>query len=616
MVTTVTDNWLSTVDVGTYKWTFYIVNSSLYNNPDILAQNDTAALNSGQAVIIAESGVTGAYSIENVIIQSAITPGNSSGNTNPTILSFELYEPLGFSLLDRLLTVGQQMGTPKNVLSLNYVMKLEFQGRDPRTGGHRKFPGIFLYKTRIANMKASLGAAGAKYYIEATFDIRSTQTETVTRTDVVVQNVTTVNTFAENLQTALNEAEFNLLSPVEQRQGAQPLREFVIVMGDSTNIQADPERRITPFILGTQPWAGLADAATASGESANMTNVDVRDIAINSESQLSAKISDLISMNVPTWSDYVNESRDERFYVPMIYTNLSEEVLDEIDPVLNQPRRRITITIEVGINQTTPPDNAGQRRNLQTSTAIQQSRFEGLDIVKKYNYLYTAENTEILDFQLDIEALFVQALAPAAGIYYADNNQQFTPINPTTVTRDDQASTSQTSRQQGPNAFFLSDVELERINIIEFPFERVPASQETQQANEHTGTADNIAANIAQQTARRNLDNLNISLEIRGDPFWLGTPDSIVIGADSGYVSDFRGYDALIGFVNFQPNERDLLIDQKRGPVDFISTGVYNITNVESKFQMGQFTQTLIGYKDVNTNVFLTLEQLLSIEVI
>jgi hypothetical protein len=47
-----------------------------------------------------------------------------------------------------------------------------------------------------------------------------------------------------------------------------------------------------------------------------------------------------------------------------------------------------------------------------------------------------------------------------------------------------------------------------------------------------------------------------------------------------------------------------------------ISSGLYNITHVESKFQQGQFTQTLTGYKDPNTNVFLTLDQLISVEVI
>ena len=105
-------------------------------------------------------------------------------------------------------------------------------------------------------------------------------------------------------------------------------------------------------------------------------------------------------------------------------------------------------------------------------------------------------------------------------------------------------------------------------------------------------------------------------LEIRGDPFWLGTPDNRGTPSDNRFIGDFTRGDALIGFVNFQPNVEDLLINQKRGPVDLISTGVYVVTQIESKFQMGQFTQTLTTFKDPNTNPFLILDQLINIEVV
>lgn len=619
MTQTVKENWMSTVDLATYKWTLYVVNPSLYNDPDILAQNDSAALNSGQALVIAESGVTGSYTLENVIIQSTITPNNESGSATPTGVVFELYEPLGFSLLDRLLTVGQMMGYPSNIMGLNYVLKLEFLGRDVTSGSSKKFPGVFLWKTRFSGMKGSLGPAGAKYFITAMFDIRSTQVSTVTPVDTVVSNVSTVETFIDQLENTLNQMEQDLLPPVEVRRGEQPAKEWVVQLGDSTNISANPEQGITAFDLSSQAWAGTLNSDTSSGESANIDNPDTRDIVINSETQLSEKITQLIERNVPGWSTYVNESRELRFYVPFIFVDMETEILDEVDTTLAQSRRKITLTVEIGINRTTAPDGEQQRRTLQTSQNLQQERFSNLDIVKKYNYLYTGENTEILDFQLDIEQLFVVATSPAAGIYYADNSQQFVPTNPVRVSQTPTDTTELTERQRrNSNARFLSDIEIERININhETPFERVPASSSTQQKNEHTGLTDDIAATIAQQTAKRTVDNLNISLEIRGDPFWLGTPDVVIGGgAGSSEISDFKGNDALIGLVSFQPNEKDLLIDQKRGPVDMISSGLYNVTHVESKFQQGQFTQTLTGYKDPNTNVFLILDQLINIEVI
>ena len=613
----VTDNWMSTVDLGTYKWTFYIVNTAVYNNPSILGQNDTAALNSGGAVIISESGVTGSYALENLIMQSAIVPGDSNGSALPTGAVFEIYEPLGFSLLDRILAVGVNMGKPSNLFDQRYVLKLEFLGRDRNTGATKKFPGTFLYKTKITSIKGSLGPAGAKYFLTVFFDIKASQTETVTPVDSVVTAVTNVSNFASNLEKSLNNMEYKLMRPQEIVAGYRPPRQYTVTLGSSTNIKTDPTKGIVAFDLSTQPWAGTADTGTASGESANTENPDTRDIVINSETQLTQKIPDLISRNVPSWSTYVNESRDSRFYTPYIYAEVTEELVPENDTTTNQQRKILHIVIHVGIDQTTPPSDASTTRSLQTTPGIQRTRFAGLDLVKKYNYLYTGENTEIINFQLDIQNLFTVALSPAAGIYYADNRQQFTPANPIKITTDKIGAAKLTSNQtKNSGAKFLSDIKLDRIDIgHSVVFDRFPAGSATQQKNEHTAISDDIAASIAQQSARREGDATEVSLELRGDPFWMGTPDSVVVGADNRFISNFQGSDALIGFVNYQANADDLLKFNRRGPVDMISTGVYKVTRVESKFQQGQFTQTLTAFKDQNTNVFLVLEQLLNIQV-
>lgn len=618
-MTTVTDNWLSTVDSGTYKWTFYIVNTEIYNDPTILGQNDTAALNTGSALIISESGVTGSYALENLTMLTRIVPGDSSGSTTPTDIVFEIYEPLGFSLLDRILTVGKMMDNPVNLYSQHYILKLEFLGRDRFSGATKKFPGTFLYKTHITSVKASLGPAGAKYFIVATCDIKSAQIDTVIPVDIVVKEVTSVKTFASSVEKALNDMEVNLLSDLEKRNGVSPPRFYTVKLGESTNIQTNTKDKIVAFDLTSQPWAGTADSSTSSGESVSIKNSDSRDIAINSETQITQKLSDLISKNVPSWSTYVNESTDTRFYTPHIYVSLAEELIPKIDPSTNRQQKIIHITIEVGISKIVAPSTAEGTANLQTTPSIQRDRFDNLEISKKYNYLYTGENSEVLDFQIDIQNLFTVAIAPAAGLYYADNNQQFTPTNPVKVTVDNANRTVLTFDQsKNSGAKFLGDIKLERMDLNQtITFDRFPTSSANIQKNEHTAISDDIAAALAQQSARREGDAQEITLQTKGDPFWLGTPDSVVVGSvDSGFIANYKGNDALIGFLNYQANSDDLLIDQKRGPVDMISTGIYRVTLVENKFQVGQFTQTITAFKDPNTNVYLTLEQLINIEII
>jgi len=617
MAKTVPDNWMSKVDSGTYKFTFYIVDSDLYNNPEILATNDSAALQSGKAVIIAESGVTGAYSIENIIIQSTINPGASTGFSTPTGFVFEIYEPLGFSLLDRILTVGRRMGRPVNFPSQAYILKLEFLGRDPTTGGSVKYPGIYLYNLRIAQIRASLGPAGAKYFCVANSIIKASQVETVTKTDITASGINTVGTFASSLQNALNEAEVNLLTDAEKKSGVKPQRIFKVEFDDSATIKQDPVRRVKRFDLISAPWAGTANSAGGDSKPSDMDDVDLRSVTINNETQLSAKITELIELNVPSFSTYVKDARENSFIVPNVFVTTTERTLLENDNNTNKERLEITLKIHVGGTFTVPRSIASEQEKLQTTRSIQEQRFDSLPILKKYNYLYTGENTEILDFQLDIEQLFVTAQSPAAGIYYADNNQQFTPTNAIKITQDEGGAVLRTESQERERAggIFLSDVELIKINVNQSTvFDRIPASPHNQQVSETLNETDRIESHIAGQMARRDSDSQNLNMEIKGDPFWCGTPDAIRPGATLS-VGDALGGDAMIGFLNFQANEKDLLIDQNRGPVDLISTGIYKVVKVESKFQMGQFTQTLEGFKDEQTNTFLTLDQLINIEV-
>ena len=70
-----------------------------------------------------------------------------------------------------------------------------------------------------------------------------------------------------------------------------------------------------------------------------------------------------------------------------------------------------------------------------------------------------------------------------------------------------------------------------------------------------------------------------------------------------------------MAFVNFQPDPEDLLTLQRRGPVDLITTGIYKITNVHSKFQQGKFSQTIDAYRDPNSTPFLLLDTIMKLEV-
>ena len=45
---------------------------------------------------------------------------------------------------------------------LNFVLRLDFVGRDPVTGGAAKYPDPFFYKLKLSQLTGSLGNAGAQ----------------------------------------------------------------------------------------------------------------------------------------------------------------------------------------------------------------------------------------------------------------------------------------------------------------------------------------------------------------------------------------------------------------------------------------------------------------------
>ena len=94
------DNWLNTVSSATYKFTFYITDSDVWNNPfAYLSPTDEPALNAGKAIIIAEDGVEGAFNIQNVNISAAAASVNN-GHATANEIQFDLNENLGFSFIN------------------------------------------------------------------------------------------------------------------------------------------------------------------------------------------------------------------------------------------------------------------------------------------------------------------------------------------------------------------------------------------------------------------------------------------------------------------------------------------------------------------------------------
>ena len=599
----VSGNWMSSVDSPTYKWTLYIVNSEVFNKPSLLEGSDSSAINKGQALIIAETGVTTEFAIDNVAMIQTVIPGQAHGNTTPGIIQFDLMEPLGFTFLDRILKAGISLGRPANLPSQHYVMRLEFVGRDPDSGASVKYPNTFFYPIKINQVRSQTGPEGTRYNVIAFSLIKHAQTEGVTSTDLSWDNVTTVKTWVEGLEKAYNDGEMDKISPIERKQGQKPPKQIKIVFADSARLVGDKDAGLDGFTLQVKPWASTANADKGGAQNASTDNVDTRQGEINAKTAIGPYIQKQIQANCPAFAKYVVEAKEKTGIVysihvePKIEYQLAQDNMEASQgKEVKREAKLITFTIHIRATEAEPSLNPEDHKKKFTDQQYQVNRIRNLTLAKSYAYLYTGLNTEILNYQIDVEQLYVNQRIPLDGIYHADGREQFTPTTPTKVTK------------------FLDEVPYNDMgndfnDLVQYVDS--PLGLEEQQKSETDGSDAHLAQRL-QALAMRSMDAINFNIEIKGDPFWQGnTFKAHVQGKDNS--PNISNQSLLISLLNYNPNPDDLLERQRRGPVDMISTGVYCVRSVESRFQSGRFTQNLIGFKDTNTNPALVLNQIIQI---
>ena len=584
------ENWMSTVDSATYKFTLYLAGVEVWNDPSVLSGDDSNILNRGQASIIAESGVTGSYAVENVMMISTLTPGASTGNTVTGTIQFDLIEPLGFSLLERILAYGSQYNF-STLREARYILKLELLGRDSRSGKPAKYPGVFFYRLIIDQMRARVGAGGTTYNIVAGNAMRTALRSTPVEKNVTVTGVKTVNDLVTKLESALNEYE---ISKKKTKENPEPVtgRYWKIEFDPSTNISAGSEQ--SSLMMKSKinlPSESLANVSTsdAAGVAVDTTEVNSVDISFSPGTNVVSQLTNILQTDVTGFTNFVNQNVSAGGDTPYIHVVPSIKLREQIDSDTGQNVVDITLTIRI--------DWAGSTylnpNQYEESVKFQEQRLLEKSINKRYSYLYSGENLELLDFNLEFDNLFVNAIDISGAENYYDNTQILgaTTLKP--------ALPAGGNRNTYGTNVYLGDVKIDNLSIgVErpvFEYQRM-ASDKQQQIDSAPDTNKQLAIR-AREYATRSNDFLEATFEIKGDPYWLGTPDAVVMGQEltpSGLYQE-----ALITFVNYLPDESMTEPGPNRTKrFDMISSGIYKVLTLESKFMNGSFTQTLNSIRD------------------
>jgi len=230
-------------------------------------------------------------------------------------------------------------------------------------------------------------------------------------------------------------------------------------------------------------------------------------------------------------------------------------------------------------------------------------------IVKRYDYIFTGKNTEVLKFDIDYSLGFANTLAADGYVNTTDEARKKATAN----TDENNKATIDSSPEGAPPP-------------------KKPGQQPSQQNNAATKTKTDGQGGGGTETQTQRiaktfhdaitnpLDMVVLDLEILGDPYWIvssGMGNYTAkqqagvqnlcrdgsVGWQTGQVNvivNFRtpiDINQITGMYDFKgPNHQDMTKDPKAGPaIGF--TGIYAINQITSSFRDGSFRQTLKGFR-------------------
>jgi|TARA_R110002167_G_scaffold105371_2_gene271008 hypothetical protein len=604
-------NWCSKVDSPTYKLTWYIVNNEIFNDPqklnnmpDKYNSTNNEAVSNSKAVVIASSGETSEYSIENLVIQTRMVPGASTGNTTTGTFQFDIYEPGGFLLVNRILQLSKIFDFT-NIQQAKYVLKVEFIGRNITDSSTVRFDGAFYYPMLISSLRATAGPEGSQYNFVASNQHKIAIASSKNITDIKLSGITDVESLIKQLGIELNKQEESIRKTKETDEVHNPKKWIIQVDKSFEKYLKSVLKEASTDIGGTGQKADITDSAAAQ-------------YAIRPGKNIVTYLIDTLTEQVPDYYNTFNNRKDENktrkektssalsgegnrakafdatYENEFITVTPEIKMTDKKDLYTNAAQEIVTLTIKLKTSLTVPQVSGETQAWATSNASYQNRRLEMLPIYKSYSYLFTGTNTEVLDFDLNYDSMFIQTIDPSNALSYAKITGDMGTGEATNITKAPPQTLSNLSVN---NTSFNTQIENSTYTISTL--------YSHQQRN--SSESNSIIAKDQREIYAASNDFMSLNIGIKGDPYWLGTPGSHVNTREPTLI-DNLDEDSLLAFVNYLP-----AMSAGVRKLDIASSGVYKVTDVESKFQLGKFTQQIQATRDTNSSTDLIQKRLIEI---
>lgn len=540
--------------------------------------------------------------------------------TNALSMNFTLVEPYGLTFLDRLLEASIAIGS-ENYLQNAYLLQIDFFGNNEEGVPVHPLPNMTKrIPIKILTCNAKVSTRGAEYKIDAQPYSHQAFDESVVNTPLNIEIVAgTVKSFFEATSGAAADEEnitFSKDQTYKFKTYADALNSYTnqlvvnkhITIADRYNFKFDGDigdaTIVEPGQLATKapPMGDTKNSAgqtRTTGDNTADLNLSMRTFPINYGTSIESIITRVI-----VGSSYIRNQLivPENEKDPLAYAQKQQASKDS-----NEPLRWFKIIPTVKLIGFDPKTNRFAReftyhvvpytvRNARLPEAPQgKARRE--DCVKYYHYIYTGLNNDIIDMNIEFNAMYYTAVTA-----YRKNNMATSGV-------DGWYNTDPGVETQTPTG---KNTIMPQQKVVKLTDQRAMATGGYK-------TAKDIAAVDSERslaTASR-ADMLQVDLKIVGDPEFIKQDDLFYypkIGSDGTITKETTDLTLnnsirtdngeIYAYLEFKtPTD----INDDNGMMSFDTkyrtsgfSGVYRVLNIENEFNMGKFTQNLTLIRQFN----------------
>jgi len=619
-------------------WTMACLTKEQFNKPELYRDNDSALtgiifssggrFESGRAQT--DSG-TPEYYVNNFQMLSVIAASPKTGNTNAVKFSFDVIEPYSMGLLLQSMQVAAQKNKYANYLdNAPYLLKLDFKGYDEKMN-EIKIVKSKYFVMKLVSVKFEVNESGSIYKVEGVPYNHSAYGDlyNITYKDLKLTG-DTVKDACDNLTKILNDNEDELVkqkridqpdryvidfptkgyksgifkkSKEEETSGTKDVNSPQKIVIDKSKPAATEQLDLDSNDIGAAPFGFNSSSGGTFGFGFERDKIDektgkvIRDrITIDPSKReflfaQSQSLTDIITQLIIS-SKYAKDALDPKKmtadgFIRWFKLDVQMQFL-EFDEAIGDFAKKIIFRVVPYLVHHSIFSNPN-------SVPFGYQELEK-KIAKKYNYIYTGDNVDILRFDIQINNLFYTGTSPSP-----EGESASVSVQDQQGPAPEPAKQTETQKGQAPQAQLSS---LGRSRAFRDP------SKLQKENKGGSGTAETTEKKVAEAFHKAfitgsSADLITVDLEILGDTYWLvdsGLTNHFSEASESTNQitedgsANYEGSDVFI-FITFR-NPQDvnpvtgLYQWPYRGKVSPF-TGIYRVVQVESQFQDGFFKQRL-----------------------